>query len=209
MSWISTPIGYDEHPPAPSFLGEWFTDQVLQTLVSNPEVWSRTVLFHMYDENDGFFDHVAPPVAPPGTPGEYLSVRPLPPDADGIAGPIGLGFRVPLLVISPFSRGGRICSQTFDHTSQLRFIEERFDVAAPQPLVVASLHRGRPDVHAADGSQGAHAAAVASDKRRRGLYGLQGLHAGGPPRGGDRSAGVPAAQGAADAHPGAVETLAR
>ena len=75
MSWISTPIGYDEHPPAPSFLGEWFTDQVLQILVSNPEVWSRTVLFHMYDENDGFFDHVAPPVAPPGTPGEYLSVR--------------------------------------------------------------------------------------------------------------------------------------
>jgi len=131
VSWISTPIGYDEHPPAPSFLGEWFTDQVLQILVSNPEVWSRTVLFHMYDENDGFFDHVAPPVAPPGTPGEYLSVRPLPPDADGIAGPIGLGFRVPLLVISPSSRGGRICSQTFDHTSQLRFIEERFGVKAP------------------------------------------------------------------------------
>ena len=49
----------------------------------------------------------------------------------GIAGPIGLGFRVPMLVLSPFSRGGGICSQTFDHTSQLRFIEERFDVRAP------------------------------------------------------------------------------
>ncbi len=131
MSWISTPVGYDEHPPAPSFLGEWFTDQVLSTLVSNPDVWSKTVLFHMYDENDGFFDHVDPPVAPPGTAGEYLSVNPLPADAFGIRGPIGLGFRVPLLVISPFSRGGRICSETFDHTSQLRFIEERFDVTAP------------------------------------------------------------------------------
>jgi phospholipase C len=58
-------------------------------------------------------------------------VEPLPADAFGIRGPIGLGFRVPLLVISPFSRGGRICSETFDHTSQLRFIEERFNVKAP------------------------------------------------------------------------------
>jgi len=131
VSWISTPVGYDEHPPSPPFLGEWFTDQVLRTLVSNPDVWSKTVLFHMYDENDGFFDHVDPPVAPPGTEGEFLSVQPLPPEAGGIAGPIGLGFRVPMLVLSPFSRGGRICSQTFDHTSQLRFIEERFGVRAP------------------------------------------------------------------------------
>jgi phospholipase C len=131
VSWLSTPVGYDEHPPAPSFLGEWFTDQVLQTLVANPEVWSKTVLFHMYDENDGFFDHVAPPVAPGGTAGEYLTVDPLPADAHGIAGPIGLGFRVPMLVISPFSRGGHIASETFDHTSQLRFIEERFGVKAP------------------------------------------------------------------------------
>ena len=131
VSWISTPVGYDEHPPAPPFLGEWFTDQVLSTLVAHPEVWAKTVLFHMYDENDGFFDHVAPPVALTGTEGEYLTVDPLPADADGIAGPIGLGFRVPMLVVSPFSRGGGICSQTFDHTSQLRFIEERFGVRAP------------------------------------------------------------------------------
>ena len=131
VSWISTPVGYDEHPPAPSFLGEWFTDQVLQTLLLNPDVWSKTVLFHMYDENDGFFDHVAPPVPAAGTAGELLTVDTLPADANGIAGPIGLGFRVPLLVVSPFSRGGHVCSQTFDHTSQLRFIEERFGVKAP------------------------------------------------------------------------------
>ena len=155
VSWMFTPVGYDEHPPAPSFLGEWYTAQVLSTLASNPEVWSRTVLFHMYDENDGFFDHVDPPVAPEGTAGEYLSVRPLPSVADGIAGPIGLGFRVPMLVLSPFSRGGHIASQTFDHTSQLRFIEERYGVRAPNLSawrrsavgdLTSTLHLGHNDV---------------------------------------------------------------
>ncbi len=131
VSWMFTPVGYDEHPPAPPFLGEWFTDQVLRILVSNPDVWSKTVLFHMYDENDGFFDHVAPPVAPPGTADEYLTVQPLPEDASGFAGSIGLGFRVPMLVISPFSRGGHVYHETLDHTSQLRFLEERFGVRAP------------------------------------------------------------------------------
>jgi phospholipase C len=131
VSWIIPPAGYDEHPPSPPNLGEAFTDQVLRALVANPEVWSKTVFFHMYDENDGFFDHVAPPVAPPGTPGEYVTVDPLPDVASGIAGPIGLGYRVPMLVISPFSRGGRVSSETFDHTSQLRFLEERFGVRAP------------------------------------------------------------------------------
>ncbi len=131
VSWIIPPLGYDEHPPSPPALGEWLTDQVLQTLVANPEVWSKTVLFHMYDENDGFFDHVPPPVAPPGTPGEYVTTQPLPSTAQGLDGPVGLGFRVPMLVLSPFSRGGYVCSETFDHTSQLRFLEERFGVRAP------------------------------------------------------------------------------
>jgi phospholipase C len=139
VSWLASPVGYDEHPPAPPFLGEWYTDQVLTTLLSNPEVWSKTVMFHMYDENDGFFDHVAPPVPPLGTPGEHVTVRPLPAHADGIAGPIGLGFRVPLLVISPFSRGGYVCSETFDHTSQLRFLEERFGLRAPN---ISTWRRG-------------------------------------------------------------------
>ena len=131
VSWILPPVGYDEHPPAPPALGEWFTNQVLQALVANPAVWSKTVLFLMYDENDGFFDHLPQPVAPAGTPGEYVTVNPLPDTAQGLAGPIGLGFRVPMLAISPFSRGGYVCSETFDHTSQLRFLEERFGVRAP------------------------------------------------------------------------------
>ena len=70
---------------------------VLNTLVSNPNVWSKTALFITHDENGGFFDHVPPATAPAGTPGEYLTVNPLPSDASGVAGPIGLGFRVPLI----------------------------------------------------------------------------------------------------------------
>ncbi len=131
VSWIVPPLGYDEHPPAPPNLGAWFIDQVLQTLVANTEVWSKTVLFIMYDENDGFFDHVSPPVAPPGTPGEYVTVSPLPDNANGVAGPLGLGFRVPMLVVSPFSRGGYVASEVFDHTSQIRFLEERFGIHVP------------------------------------------------------------------------------
>ncbi len=131
VSWILPPAGYDEHPPSPPALGEWFTSQLLTTLVSNPTVWSKTVLFHMYDENDGFFDHVPPPTPPRGTAGEFLTTRPLTPSAHGIGGPIGMGYRVPMLVVSPFSRGGHVASQVFDHTSQLRFLEARFGVRAP------------------------------------------------------------------------------
>ncbi len=131
VSWILPPDGYDEHPPAPPALGEWFTSQMLKTLVSNPDVWSKTVLFHMYDENDGYFDHVPPPTAPPGTAGEYLTASSLPSGTGGVRGPIGMGFRVPMLVLSPFSRGGYVASEIFDHTSQLRFLEERFGVRAP------------------------------------------------------------------------------
>jgi phospholipase C len=149
VSWILPPAGYDEHPPAPPALGEWFTSQMIRTLVSNPEVWSKTVLFHMYDENDGFFDHVPPPTAPPGTPGEYLTVSTLPAEAGGVRGPVGMGFRVPMLVISPFSRGGYVASDVFDHTSQLRFLEERFGVRAPNLSEWRRKHSGdlTPTLH--------------------------------------------------------------
>jgi len=134
VSWLVAPTfpkDMSEHPPAPPARGEYYTHQVLATLASNPSLWARTVLFVSYDENDGFFDHVAPPTPPPGTAGEYLTVDPLPGAAGGISGPVGLGIRVPMLVISPFSRGGRIFSDVADHTSQLRFIETRFGVPVP------------------------------------------------------------------------------
>jgi phospholipase C len=131
VSWVLAPLVESEHPPAPPQLGEAVAADVLNTLVSNPDVWAKTALLITYDENGGFFDHVPPPVAPHGTAGEYLTATPLPSDASGVAGPIGLGFRVPMLVVSPFSRGGFVCSDVFDHTSTLRLLEARFGVEVP------------------------------------------------------------------------------
>jgi phospholipase C len=142
VSWLIPPLGYDEHPPAPPAMGEWYTSQVLRTLMSNPKVWAKTVVFHTYDENDGFFDHVPPPVPPPGTPGEYLPTTPLASTAQGVDGPVGLGYRVPMLVISPFSRGGHVSSEVADHTSQLRFLEARFGVKAPNISAWRRKHTG-------------------------------------------------------------------
>ena len=128
VSWILPSIVDSEHPSAAPLNGEFMLSQVLSALTANPKVWAKTALFISYDENGGFFDHVPPPTAPKGTKGEYVTADPLPSATGGIAGPIGLGFRVPLLVVSPFSRGGYVNSDRFDHTSQLRFLEERFDI---------------------------------------------------------------------------------
>ncbi len=122
----------------------WFTSLVLDALISNPSVWSKTAFFLMYDENDGWFDHVPPPTAPAGTPGEYLTASPPfvgdpEPGTLNIAGPLGLGVRVPMLVISPFSRGGHIASEVSDHTSQLKLVSERFGVEVPN---VSAWRRG-------------------------------------------------------------------
>jgi phospholipase C len=131
VSWILPPIAYSEHPNSSPVAGQWFTSQVLRTLQSNEKLWSKTVLFVNYDENGGFFDHVVPHTPPAGTPGEFVTTNPLPADAEALTGPIGLGFRVPMLVVSPFSAGGWIDSTRLDHTSALRFLESRFDVTVP------------------------------------------------------------------------------
>jgi phospholipase C len=131
VSWIVPPLAECEHPAAPPEWGEYLVQQILSILVSNPEVWAQTVFIVNYDENGGFFDHVPPVVPSPGAAGEYLTVSPLPSAAGGVAGPIGLGFRTPALVISPFSAGGYKYSGVLDHTSTLRLIETRFGVTVP------------------------------------------------------------------------------
>ena len=108
---------------------------MLQVLTSNPEVWSKTVLLLNYDENDGFFDHMAPPFAP-ASDANGLSTVPITNEiyegngqyaaGANAVGPYGLGPRVPMIVISPWSKGGYVCSELFDHTSVIRFIEKRF-----------------------------------------------------------------------------------
>jgi phospholipase C len=131
VSWIMPPLAECEHPAAPPEYGEYLVQQILEILLTNPDVWAQTVFIIVYDENGGFFDHIPPVTPPEATDGEYLTVSPLPADASGIAGPIGLGFRVPCLIVSPFSRGGYMCSRTFDHTSTLRLLETRFGVEVP------------------------------------------------------------------------------
>jgi phospholipase C len=131
VSWVLAPLLNSEHPPAPVTYGEVVAAQILQALTANASLWLKTAVFMTQDECGGFFDHVPPPVAPAGTPGEHLTVARLPSVAGGIRGPIGLGFRVPMLVVSPFSRGGFVCSDTFDHTSMLRFLETRFGAEVP------------------------------------------------------------------------------
>ena len=120
-----------EHPPAPPIFGEHSTDMIVGALASQPDLWKKTALFVTWDENGGFFDHVPPPRPKKGTRGEFVTVSDLPDAAEGIRGPIGLGFRVPMLIVSPFSRGGFVSSRRFDHTSILRFIGRRFRVKVP------------------------------------------------------------------------------
>jgi phospholipase C len=131
VSWIHGPVTQCEHPATAPQWGENLVQGVLDILTSNPEVWAHTVFILNYDENGGFFDHVIPPTPPAGTADEYLTMKPLPAHANGVAGPVGLGFRTPCMVMSPFSRGGFLASEVFDHTSTLRFIEKVFGVEAP------------------------------------------------------------------------------
>ncbi|UWZ82237.1 phospholipase C [Occallatibacter riparius] len=133
VSWILGSLIDSDHPPAPATFGENTLSLIVQALMANPAVWAKTVLFATYDENGGFFDHVPPPTAPPGTAGEWVTAPSVPdPSASGgINGPIGLGFRVPTMIISPFSRGGFVSSDVFDHTSILRFLETRFGAEVP------------------------------------------------------------------------------
>ncbi|MFI7007826.1 phosphocholine-specific phospholipase C [Streptomyces sp. NPDC050145] len=132
ISWIAAPEAFSEHPNWPANYGAWYISQVLDALTSNPEVWSRTALFVTYDENDGYFDHVVPPY-PPSSASQGLSTVDTkldyyPGSITRAAGPYGLGQRVPMIVVSPWSTGGYVCSETFDHTSILRFMEQRFGV---------------------------------------------------------------------------------
>jgi phospholipase C len=130
VSWIMCPNAYDEHPNWPANYGAWFISGVMDTLTSNPEVWSKTAFFLLYDENDGLFDHMVPPTAP-GSAAEGLSTvsteyEYFNGDSSHDVGPYGLGPRVPMIVISPWSRGGWVNSEVLDHSSLIRFIEARF-----------------------------------------------------------------------------------
>jgi phospholipase C len=129
VSWIVAPTDASEHPKACPGFGQAMTAGLIAALTANPDVWSKTVFFLNFDENDGFFDHVPPPVPPisPAMGKSSVSV-----EGEIYKGePVGLGPRVPMLAISPWSRGGFVNSQLFDHTSVIRFLEKRFGVFEP------------------------------------------------------------------------------
>ena len=130
VSWIVAPAGYSEHPDWPVNYGAWYISQILDILVSNPEVFSKTVFIINYDEGDGSFDHLVPPCVPsgPGYGNSTVSIENEIVTTSTPNGPIGLGTRVPFLAISPWSKGGYVNSQVFDHTSVIQFIEKRFGV---------------------------------------------------------------------------------
>jgi phospholipase C len=148
VSWILPSRLESEHPGAHSspFHGGDFTARVLEAVTADPQTWSKTAFFLTYDENDGFFDHVPAPAVPSYNADGSLAGKSTVPLAgmyfsdperkyldprDAISGgvrPWGLGPRVPMYVISPWSRGGWVNSQVFDHTSIGRFLEQRFGI---------------------------------------------------------------------------------
>lgn len=141
VSWLTAPESFSDHPAAPWY-GAWYVSEVLDILTQNPEVWKKTIFILAYDENDGYFDHVPPFVAPDprktdsgkvskgiDTRVEFITreqalARDGFPEKFEREGPIGLGYRVPLVIASPWSKGGWVNSQVFDHTSTLQFLED-------------------------------------------------------------------------------------
>lgn len=137
VSWLVPPENYSDHPGA-AWYGAWYISEVMDILTKNPEVWKKTIFILTYDENDGYFDHVPPFVAPHphkkdtgavskniDTGVEYVadaSQQSIKEQARESA--IGLGYRVPMVIASPWSRGGWVNSEVFDHTSSLRFLEK-------------------------------------------------------------------------------------
>lgn len=138
VSWIVAPQKFSDHPSS-AWYGAWYISEVMDILTKDPEVWKKTIFILTYDENDGYFDHMPPYTAPHPQKKDTGSVSPgISTDAEYVAdksqqssqnddvrvSPIGLGYRVPLVIASPWSRGGWVNSQVFDHTSSLQFLEK-------------------------------------------------------------------------------------
>jgi phospholipase C len=103
VCWITPNIELSEHPPYNSQKGMWYvTDLVNAVMKSN--YWQNSVIIIVWDDYGGFYDHVVPPNVD-----EY-----------------GYGFRVPALVISPYSLSGVVVHTTYYLTSPLKLIETKF-----------------------------------------------------------------------------------
>ena len=126
--------GTDEHPPGDIQAGEQFASTIIRALMNSSQ-WKDSVLFHVYDEHGGTYDHVAPPDAcPPDELAPMLSGNDDPSFAvDSRGNKLGfdkLGFRVPVIVVSPYAKRHYVSHKTYDHTSITRFIEAKFKLPA-------------------------------------------------------------------------------
>lgn len=161
VSWLVAPENFSDHPGAPWY-GAWYVSEVMDILTSNPEVWKKTIFILTYDENDGYFDHVPPftPVNPRRKHGGKMSSG-IERDVEFVAleqdmkkkdaahsreSTIGLGYRVPLVVASPWTRGGNVNSQVFDHTSVLQFLEKFISNKTKTPIVEKNISQWRRTV---------------------------------------------------------------
>jgi phospholipase C len=159
VSWLAGSQNLSDHPSAPWY-GSLYVSEILDILTKDPEVWKKTIFIVTFDENDGYFDHIPPFVSPdpqdpetgkcsPGidTDVEYIrlesELKEGLPKREARGGPIGLGFRVPLIVASPWSRGGQVCSQVFDHTSTLQFLEHFFDKKLGKEIKETNISKWR------------------------------------------------------------------
>jgi len=143
VSWLVAPQCFSDHPSAPMY-GAWYVSEILNILTENPDVWKKTIFILNYDENDGYFDHIPPFVAPNPADarsgktsavldysGEYVSLEQELASGEkkehATEGPVGLGYRVPLIIASPWSKGGWVNSEVCDITSTIQFMEYFFD----------------------------------------------------------------------------------
>lgn len=126
VSWLVAPQRFSDHTSSPLY-GTWYVSEAIDILTKNPEVWKKTIFILTYDENDGYFDHIPPFVVPnPDDPSSGKVSEGITPWVDyefKKNSPIGLGYRVPMIIASPWSKGGYVNSQVFDHTSSLMFLE--------------------------------------------------------------------------------------
>jgi len=140
VSWLVAPQRFSDHPSS-AWYGAWYVSEALNILTEDPEVWKKTIFILNYDENDGYFDHVPTYAAPNPqdittgktssgidsaeefvTLEEELSKPGMDPE-NARENSTGLGYRVPLIIASPWSRGGWVNSEICDITSTLMFLE--------------------------------------------------------------------------------------
>jgi phospholipase C len=161
ISWIVAPENFSDHPSS-AWFGAWYLSEVIDILTRNPNVWKKTIFILNYDENDGYFDHIPPFAAPHPKRNETGAVSPglnveedyvtleeelkIKPPSEARESSIGLGYRVPMVIASPWSRGGYVCSQVFDHTSVLQLMEKFVSHKSGKKIVETNISNWRRTV---------------------------------------------------------------